>query len=174
MLSQIAINETTGAPVTPGDGGPSITGGPYFTVTFCKSCPYKPDPNLASQFSFLYDYTDVYSSSSTFDQVDQVFWTVLWNPNYANSKTLFGIRRVTNFNSLSTDPLNGKWNLSVDYSKIQYYAWPLELRSLVREQRHGSVTACSPPGPLASPRLRAFFDCTNASLACRAMLSYAC
>jgi len=130
ILSLIALDEATGKVVTPTEIGPDISGGPYYTVTFCKSCPYKPDPTQSQGFEFLFDYTDTYSSSSTFDQVDQVFWTVLWNPEFPDSPTLFGVRRYTDFEVSATDPLNGKWSLRVDYAKMQYYAWPKELLSL--------------------------------------------
>lgn len=69
ILSLIAIDEASGRPVTPGTVGPTITGGPYYTVTFCSTCNLRPDPNLTLGFQFLYDYTDTYSNTSTFDQV---------------------------------------------------------------------------------------------------------
>lgn len=59
-----------------------------------------------------------------------MFWTVLWNPQYPESKTLFGVRRVTDFDSLATEPLNNRWTLRVDYARMQHYTWPREFMSL--------------------------------------------
>ena len=130
ILSLIALDAETGVLQTMEDMPGMVTGGPLTTLTFCRDCSAKPDPSLANGFQFLFDYTDSYTGNSTFDQTEQVFWTVLWNRDEDDSKTLFGIRRVTDFDSPTTVPAEGRWNLRIDFSKMQMYAWPKELHSI--------------------------------------------
>ncbi|CAG9463240.1 unnamed protein product [Pedinophyceae sp. YPF-701] len=123
VLSFLAVNETTGAAID--QTGPRLSGIGPWTVTFCKACRYRPQDFGGPQL--LYDYTDTVGSAYTWDQLDQTFYTVLWDPVVGDaSRTLFAIRRKTDF-TLS-DPTQNVFSIKVEWPAFKYYKWPDELQ----------------------------------------------
>jgi len=74
---------------------------------------------------FAYDYTALFAPDSAFDQEEQTFWSVLYNPEFPGSATLFGVSRKTVFDL--TNPDGKIWTFDLDFRKFRFYRSPPEI-----------------------------------------------